>query len=579
MRRKMTSAKLTRSSDVIVIGAGASGCVLAGRLSEIPGKRVLLIEAGPDAPPGCEHADIRDPYPASSGNAAFFWSGLTAEAGADPGDGRPRNSAPYLQAVGVGGGSNINGMFADRGPPSDYDEWCDMGARGWSWNDVLPYFKKLEKDRDFSGPLHGNEGPIPIRRVRPEQWGPFAKAIAKAFGRRGFAMVDDINGDDRDGVSSAPMNCLPDRRVSASMAYLTDEVRRRPNLTILVDAAVVQLEICDRQIRSVSVRTPEGLRIISAPEVIVACGAIHSPALLLRSGIGPAEQLRRLGIEVVHDLRGVGRNLLNHPMVFLAMHLRSAGMQPLEQRAWQQNLLRYSSNAADCAKHDMLLLPGSKAAWHPLGRRLGGLAVFVQKAYSRGSVEIVSAEHCVMPRVRFNLLDDSRDFERMVDGLRMALEVLSDDEVLRVRNEVFRPNVALGARLAKRSAWNWLQAWVISTALRVGPLRRAVLRKSTLDIRSMSTDNEAMRNYVRLYAQAVYHVCGTCRMGGAEDPEAVVDSSCRVLGVRGLRVVDASVFPSVPSAASHLPVLMVAEKMADRIKLDWEHMTASARDD
>jgi 5-(hydroxymethyl)furfural/furfural oxidase len=177
----------------------------------------------------------------------------------------------------------------------------------------------------------------------------------------------------------------------------------------------------------------------------------------------------------------------------------------------------------------------------------------------------------VAPRVRFNLLDDPRDLERLVDGLQLALEILSDEEVVRTRNEVFTPNVAIGARLGKRSAWSWLQSCLISAAIRVGPIRRGVLNKDILDVRSMASDPHAVRRYVRQHAHAVYHVCGTCRMGDPDDPDTVVDPSCRVPGVRGLRVVDASIFPTVPSAATHLPVIMAAEKAADQIKAEWSN--------
>lgn len=565
----------TERYDVIIAGAGASGCVLAARLSEFPGRRILLIEAGPDAPPGREHADIRDPYHVSLGNARFFRSGLTAEAGAAPGDGSSRISTPFLQPIGVGGGSNVNGMFADRGLPSDYDEWRDMGAVGWGWSDVLPYFRKLEHDRDFGGPLHGTEGPLPIRRVKHEEWTPFAKAFARFFVRRGAPMFGDSNADFCDGVSSAPMNCLADRRVSVSMVYLTEQVRKRPNLTIVANTEVERLVIRDGHVRGVEVWTGAERRTFSAPEVIVACGAVYSPTVLLRSGIGPAGQLRRLGIDVIRDTRGVGQNLLNHPAILLAIYLRPTSMQSSRQRAWQQNMLRYSSRLVGCPDHDMLLLVFGKLGWHSLGRRMGGLAVVVNKSYSSGCVELLSADCAVAPRVRFNLLDDTRDFARLVDGLRMALQALGDDEVLRECDEVFTPSLAIGAQLAKRSVWNWLRAGIISTALRIGLVRRAILSKSTLDVPSMVADEHAIRDYVRQHARAVYHVCGTCRMGSADDPNAVVDASCRVLGIDGLRVVDASVFPTVPSAATHLPVIMVAEKMADRIKAEWLQSTDS----
>jgi len=560
---------LQASFDLIIVGAGAAGCVLAARLSEAEHKRVLLIEAGPDAKPGREHPHILDSFPATYGNPRFFWTNLTAESGADPGDGRGRVSTPYLQPFGVGGGSNVNGMAADRCQPSDYDEWCALGAEAWAWKDVLPYFRRLEHDLDFTGDLHGIDGPMPVRRVSQKDWAPFAKAVAHAFVRRGAALVDDSNGNFSDGVSPVPMNCLADRRVSASMAYLTADVRNRRNLTILDNTKAERLSIRSGRICGVQVQTPHELRSFGASEVIVSCGAVFSPVLLLRSGIGPVEHLRAIGIDVVCDLPGVGRNLQNHPWVPVVTHLRRTATQPANQRAWQQNQVRYSSGRSDCAQSDMSILVFNKSGWHSLGRRIATLGVELLKPYSTGYVELRSRHADVSPNVCFNLLEDSRDFERMVDGVLIALDVLAQEDVRQLHNGPFVPNLALEERLAFPNIRNTITAFVLSIALQLGPLRRAALAKRLLKAGSASDREVAVRDYVRVMAQAIYHPSGSCRMGNARDSRTVVDPHCRVLGIRGLRVVDASIFPTVPRGQTHFPVLMVAEKMADVIKADW----------
>jgi 5-(hydroxymethyl)furfural/furfural oxidase len=556
--------------DIVIVGAGASGCVLASRLSENPQKRVLLIEAGPDVPAGDEPADIRDPFPLLDGNPRFAWPGLVAETGADQTDGQPRLTLPYLQGHGVGGSSNINGMVADRGLPEDYDEWHKYGLIGWAWKDVLPYFNKLERDLDFSGPLHGSSGPIPVRRDAATNWTPLSNAVAKALERRGYPFIADLNADFRDGIGAVAMNCLPNRRVSAATAYLTQTVRRRPNLTILSQTFVERLDVRGGRVRGVLVRVNTGRREFHPQETIVASGALQSPALLMRSGIGPRAHLRALGIEVLRDLHGVGCNLQNHPTIGLVMHLPRSKGQSAGNPPWLQTVFRYSSKWEGCAEHDMLVIPMNKAAWHPIGLRTAGLLLEVHKSYSKGSVELASSDPNIIPRIRFNLLADSRDFERLLGGLRLGLELLGETQVRKVRNEVFLPHGAIIARLAKRTRWNWLQAGVITLLFDSERLRRKLLGNAVLDVSALAQDEEGLRRFVRLFAQPVYHPCGTCRMGLADDPEAVVDSEGRVLGISGLRVVDASIFPTIPSGSLHFPVLMTAEKIADHMKAEWQ---------
>lgn len=538
--------------------------MLAARLSEDAGRRVMLVEAGRDISATTMPADIRSQYPGRAYlDTANLWKRLSARMST-------RASARrYEQARLLGGGSAINAMMANRGAPADYDEWEALGATGWNWAACLPAFRKLETDADFTGALHGTSGPVRVERTKSARISPFVRAVLKVLDRTGYPNRDDQNGPWEDGsfIGSIAISAQGER-IPTSVCYLTDAVRCRPNLMIRTDAGVDRV-LFDGT-RAIGALLVSG-EIVHAREVIVCAGAIHSPAILLRSGIGPMDDLRALGIDVIADRPGVGGNLMEHPSIAVSAFLTKAARTPFPDAHHEQAIVRFSSGIANTVPGDMHGAILSRSGWHSIGYRLGTLFFWVNKSYSRGRVTLASSNANEEPKVEFNMLSDARDLERLKLAIRFGASTLRDASMRESVGALFpssySPRVA---KVAVPGAWNAFQRGALSLLLDIaGPLRPALIRKLvtqgiTLD--ALLTDDQAMTRFVTQSVGCTWHPSGTCRMGASDDLDAVTDATGAVYGVQNLRVCDASLMPSIPCANTNIPTIMIAERIAEMIR-------------
>jgi choline dehydrogenase len=510
--------------DVIIVGAGSAGAILAARLSEDPGRSVLLLEAGPDyagleaLPPKIKHGLVTAADILASDHDWGYVGQPSPVAGPMA---VPRGKV-------TGGSSAVNGQIFLRGIPEDFDAWAEAGNPAWGWGQVLPCYRRLERDLDFRDDYHGTDGPIPVRRDPRGEWLPPQVAFAEACLEAGFPECPDHNAPQVSGVGPTPMNTLRGVRWSTSLGYL-DPARHRLQLTLRSRCQVEGVVVEGRRAIGVLVRSGGERFTVRGDEVVLSAGAIGSPHLLLLSGVGPADDLRAAGLPVRVDLPGVGKNLRDHPHVYTAWRPSSGyPMDPDLPR--YQTLLRYTAPGSS-RRNDLQLLMSAFASGRVDrggdGRTPLGMVIqpVLNLAAGQGELRLRSPDPGVQPALDFNFLAEAEDRRRLREAVRLC--------------------AGLGGAPAFREI----------LAGRLAPGDDDLASDAALDA------------WMRREVTTTNHISGTCKMGPAADPLAVVDERGRVHGLEGLRVADASIMPDCVRANTNATAMMIGERMADRIGL------------